>query len=296
MRFRRLASALVASLALLVSSEAFADGELELEQAKNSYDAGRYEEGVERFRAVLEDDGPDALQSREQIRQARAYFAACLIAVGQVSEADEQLELILRDDPAFRPDPVVFPGRLLDRFSAVRLRVQAEIEAKASAERRVEEEARRARLEYIRSLEQLAKEEVVVERHSRLVAALPFGAGQFQNGQTALGYTLLVTEALAAGASVVSYVLLQDVTRDAASAPDARRSSYNDDLRAWRMRTNVSFAVFAGLAAGGILHAQLTFVPEVRKTRERPLPKPPTGLPIAAALPGGAFVGWSGAF
>lgn len=296
MRLSLLASVLLVSAASFVATEARGDGALELERAKNSYDAGRYEEGVERFRAVLDDQGPEALQSREQRRQARAYYAACLIALGKAGEADEQLELILRDDPAWRPDPVVFPGRLVDRFTGVRMRVQAELEAQASAERRAQEEARLARAAYIRSLELLAKEEVTVERRSRFIAALPFGAGQFQADQPVLGFTLLATQALAIGASVGSFIASQAVQAEAASAPDSLRATYNDDLRTWRMRTNISAAVFAGLALGGILHAQLSFVPEVREVRERPLPKPPAGVPIASPLPGGGLVGWSGVF
>lgn len=292
MRLSKWLSVCLVLAASLVAFEARADEALELERAKNSYDAGRYEEGIERFRAVLDGE----LESPLLTRQARAYYAACLIAVGKTQEADEQLELILHDDPAWRPDPVIFPGRLVDRFTAVRMRVQAELEAKASSERRAEEEARLARAEYIRSLQLLAKEEVVLERHSRWIAALPFGIGQLQNGQTALGWTLLATETLAAGASVASFIALQSVSHDAARAPDSLKATYNDDLRTLRLQTNISFAIFAGLAAGGILHAQLTFVPEVREVRERPLPKPPASLPLAAMIPGGAVLGWSGAF
>ena len=72
-----------------------------------------------------------------------------------------------------------------------------------------------------RRCEPLASQESVVVRHSRWIAALPFGVGQFQNGQEGLGYALLVSEALLAGASITSGViymeLLADYTRQQSS-------------------------------------------------------------------------------
>ncbi len=295
MRLRQLA-ALGFLLAALVSvGEARADLALELEQAKNSYEAGRYEEGVERYRALLESE-TFSIDNPEELQRARAYYAACLIAVGDVNEADRQLELVLRDHPAWRPDPVIFPGRLVDRFTAVRLRLQAELEEKALAERRAQEEARQAQAEYIHSLELLAREEVVIERRSRFVATLPFGIGQFQNDQPVLGTTLLVGQGISAGLSLASLFAYHAKAAEAARAPESERAAFNDDLRTLRLQTNVSLAVFAGLAVGGILHAHLTFEPEARTVRERPLPKPPANLPVATYVPGGALVGFTGAF
>ena len=292
----------LAALGFLVSTLGFAgevradvDVALDLERAKNSYDAGRYEEGVERFRALLENDEV-VIENPEELLRARAYYAACLIAVGKVSEADRQLELVLRDHPAWRPDPVIFPGRLVDRFTAVRLRIQADLEAQALAEQRAQEEARLRQAEYIRSLENLAREEVVIERRSRFVATLPFGVGQFQNDQPVLGTTFLVGQGIAAGVSLASLFAYHAKAAEASRAKESDRAAFNEDLRNLRMQTNVSLAVFAGLAVGGILHAHLTFEPEVRTVRERPLPKPPTGRPVATYVPGGAVVGMSGTF
>src|SRR5690606_18904339 len=123
----------------------------------------RYEEGVERFRALLENEDVP-FDNPEDLPRARAYYAACLIALGRVSEADQQLELILRDHPAWRPDPVIFPGKLVDRFTAVRLRLQSELESQAIQKQREREEAEKRQAAYIQALEQLAREEVVIER------------------------------------------------------------------------------------------------------------------------------------
>ena len=294
MRPRTIAALGALCAALGFAGEVRANVALEMEQAKNSYEAGRYEEGVERFRALLENEDVP-FDNPEDLPRARAYYAACLIALGRVSEADQQLELILRDHPAWRPDPVIFPGKLVDRFTAVRLRLQSELESQAIQKQREREEAEKRQAAYIQALEQLAREEVVIERRSRLVASLPFGIGQFHNDQPVLGATFLVSEGIAAGVSLASLFAYHAKAAEAARAKESERASFNEDLERLRMQTNISLAVFAGLAVGGILHAHLTFEPEVRTVRERPLPQPPT-TPVATYVPGGALVGVAGAF
>lgn len=294
MRPRTFAALGVLCAALGFAGEVCASVALELEQAKNSYEAGRYEEGVERFRALLENENL-SFEHPEDLPRARAYYAACLIALGKVSEADHQLELVIREHPVWRPDPVIFPGKLVDRFTAVRLRLQDELEAKAIAERLAQEEAQRRQVAYIQALEQLAREEVVIEKRSRFVASLPFGIGQFHNDQPVLGTTFLVGQGVAAGVGLASLFAYHAKAAEAARAKESERASFNDDLDRLRMQTNISLAVFAGLAVGGILHAHLTFEPEVRTVRERPLPQPPTS-PVATYVPGGAVVSVAGAF
>jgi hypothetical protein len=280
---RKLVAAMLVAIAVVASARvaSAADDAAELERGKNSYDAGRY---------------PDGLRDPDAIKQARAYYAACLIAIGNTKEADRQFELILRDDPAYRPDPVIFPGKVVDRFTDVRARVQADIEAQAAADRTARDDARRAQAAYIRTLQQLASKEVVTERHSRWLALVPFGVGQFQNGQTALGWTFLASETLAAGAWGVSMGEYLATLKQAADAPDGRRYTFDDDVSTWRSRANLSLGVFSALAVAGIVHAEITFVPDARETKPRPLPAPPAGLPTASLVPGGAMMGFVGTF
>lgn len=294
---RKLVAALLVASALVASARiASADDASELERGKNSYDAGRYQEGVDRFSAMLDEKNPDGLRDPDAIKRARAYYAACLIAVGNVKEADRQFELILRDDPAYRPDPVVFPGKVVDRFTDVRARVQADIEAKAAADRKARDEARLAQAAYLRTLAELASKETITERHSRWIALVPFGVGQFQNGQTALGWAFLTSETLAVVSSGISTGVYLAKLKEAAEAPDVRRYTLNDELSTWNMRKNVSLGIFSALAVAGIVHAELTFVPDVRETKPRELPPAPAGLPTAALVPGGATVGFVGTF
>src|SRR5689334_811306 len=87
--------------AFLAAATARADDATGLERAKASYDAGRYAEGVERFREILNPGAPNALHEPTAIERARAYYAACLIALGRSEEGDAEIEKVIRNNPSF---------------------------------------------------------------------------------------------------------------------------------------------------------------------------------------------------
>jgi hypothetical protein len=139
---------------------------------------------------------------------------------------------------------------------------------------------------------------VVVVRHSRYIAALPFGVGQFQNGQDTLGYTFLVSESALAVTSVVAGIIhMQLVAQFAQYAPGTVNfDDFDSRRRASRDVSRFAALGFAAVAIGGIVQAELALVPEVRETRPRPLPKPPAVMPSAFGMVGGFGLGVSGRF
>jgi tetratricopeptide (TPR) repeat protein len=288
----------------LAVAPARADDASELERAKASYDAGRYAEGVDRFREILNPAAPNALREPTAIERARAYYAACLIALGRSAEADAEIEKVIRANPVFSPDPVAFPSKVIDRFIEIKSRLKQELEsasrARAALEQAAKAKAERQQREYIESLQRLASEETVVVRHSRWVAMIPFGAGQFQNGQEGLGYAFLVAESALAVASAASFVVYNGLIADVSS----KLGKEPIDFPNFESKLNTAFdvnqysnAALAVVALAGIVHAQLTFVPEVQETRFRPLPPPPPPLtPKVGAGPSGFFLGLGGRF
>ena len=82
--------------------------------------------------------------------------------------------------------------------------IQAEKVRQAQAAQAKLEEEKQRQARRLAMLEELASTETVIERHSRWFALVPFGAGQFQNGQTAEGWLFLIGEGLLAGGSVVA--------------------------------------------------------------------------------------------
>src|SRR5262245_9585745 len=98
-RSRKVPAVLVALALAVVAAPSRADDATELERAKVSYDAGRYAEGVDRFKEILTPGSPNALRDPASIERAQAYFAACLIALDRITEANEQIEKIYRTNP-----------------------------------------------------------------------------------------------------------------------------------------------------------------------------------------------------
>jgi hypothetical protein len=240
------------------------------------------------------------------------YLAAVLLAEGKDVEAQSVLDKLLLDKPDYQADPLRVSlqatdalidarGRLheiLSRLQAERVRQAQEEKARAEAER--QKAAQRQQL-----LEKLAGEELVIYRHSRWAAVLPFGVGQFQNGQDTAGWLFLSTEALLAIGSVVggAFTLYnQGQVQDALNRNDGTAPAYNARARVAAVVGDYFAAGFALVAVAGITHAQLTFVPQQTEVRRRPLPAlslsfTPWVEPGARSEGGaGAVVGLHGSF
>lgn len=274
-----------------------ADDAAALAPAKASYEAGRYEEGAARFRDMLDETSPRALHDRATRSRARAYYAACLLALGRGDDADLQLEGVVRDDPAFRPDPVELPGKLLQRFDAVRARLLpgADREAASAGGATSADASREAWLRYVAELERMASEEVVATRRSRLVAAVPFGVGQFQNGETGLGVAFLGVETALAGLSIASAVAWQ-VSVAQHDEPNVDTVALNERISTARTLNLWSTVALGAVALAGAAQAEIAFVPESREVRRRPVPRPPSVTPVVGGGPGAALFGVAAEF
>jgi len=301
-RSRKVPAVLVALALALIAAPSRADDATELERGKASYDAGRYAEGAERFKEILNPGSSNALRDPAVIERAQAYYAACLIALDRIVEANEQIEKIFRTNLRFVPDPAAFPSKVIDRFFAVQGKMKDQTLAGQQARDTAHEKEKKELQAYIATLQPLASQETVVVRHSRWIAALPFGVGQFQNGQDSLGYVFLVSEALLAGTSIttgVIYMQLQaDFTKQQGHQGQIDFNDLNDRLHSTVTINQYATAALGVIAIAGIAHAQLTFVPELRETRARPIPMPktPAVLPTVSPGPTGLVLGIVGRF
>ena len=301
------------------------DEQTELEKGRNAYRAQKYDEADARFLRML-DPKNGILHDRVLIKQARMYWAATLIAEHHDEDATNLFEVILTDDRNYEPDPLAFPTEVVNAFIDTRARLREKLEAiereqyRRAAERRVREEAtRKAEIARVKMLEQLAAEAEVTEKHSRWIALLPFGVGQFQNGQKGLGAAFLGTEGtLLAGAaiSIPFYISnLRDSTVVYSLADKSVSQQYLDRANTARY-VNLAFnGALALTAVIGVIQAEVAFVPEVVKLRPRTppalqVPAIPAAGPVlsplsfgAAPVPGregrgvtGAIVGVSASF
>ncbi len=290
--------ALLAAWLVALGDPARADAVSDLEKAHNAYVAHKYDDAAARLRALL-DPNAGTLKDADNIADARMYLGASLLAQNKKADAEGVFEQLLRDKPDYQPDSLRVTLQAIDALIDVRSRMREEL-ASIQAERVRQAQEQKAKLDAERQkavlrlamLEKLASEETVVQSNSRWLALVPFGVGQFQNGQAALGWTFLATESLLIVGSVVSQlVMIYNVHQmnAAAAIGSTTDQGYHDRAYAAYVATDLFTAGFALVALAGIIHAQVTFVPEHVTVRERPLPPvslAPLLLPLVGRGPG----------
>lgn len=287
----RLAAELLVAVTILVLAAPPAQAQdLEaFDEARRAYERQSYERAVDRFRELLETGEPE--EQGPLMVESRKYLAASYVLLGRTEAARKEFEQLLRAEPDYKLDPVAFPSEVYDVFERVRTRFEEErarerrLSEEREAKRRREEAERLIRSqERVAQLRELARTVVVEQRNSRWVAALPFGAGQFQNQDRGLGLFFAATEAILAVLSVTTGALHLAIRDEDPGADDDLRTRLIRLERFYRYTNWVSSGLLAGLAIAGVAEAQARFVPVHRTERTRALPED-LGVPGAEAAP-----------
>jgi hypothetical protein len=282
---RALAAAVLAVAVGTTALEARADADAELEKAHDAYVARQYDAAEARLRVLL-DPKLGALRDPDKVADARMILGAVLLAEGKKDDAAKTFDELLMEKSDYMPDPFRVDPEAIRAFrdEVDHLRKQLEVIQQAKVKKEQEEKAKELALRQkealrIKMLEQLAGQETIVEHNSRWWALVPFGVGQFQNRQSSFGWVLLVSESAFAIGSIVGAGASFYNSLQANSAQDAGQSdlalAYHQRAQSWFVAGNTSFGLFAVTAVVGILHAELTFVPEHVTTRKRDIPPPP---------------------
>ena len=299
---RRLLASLVFGLLTFGATAAFADDRAELEKARASYLSRNWAEAELRARGIL--DGGS--KERAIVSQARMILGAALIAQGKKEPAVETFEKLALDDPTFDPDPLSYPSDVINTFidtraqQADRIKNQAVTLAKLEAERKAREEAEREKQKrWLELVKAQAQEEKITVRNSRLVACLPFGAGQFQNDQPTLGWIFLGTEAaLVVGTAITlpMHFYARDRRQVYIDAQDLQLATQWDQRADQIQVANLILAgSFVAVAAVGILQANVSFQPQRDERKKRDLPPVGHFGPVLTPLAGGGgYVGITG--
>jgi tetratricopeptide (TPR) repeat protein len=303
MRFRRLLAwgALVACLAF--AGSAFAQ-QAELDKGRAAYIAHRYEDAERIFAQMFANGAPP--QAPGVVAEGRMYWGATLVALGRKDDAERIFHDLLRDAPSYSPDPVIVAADAVNLFEDTKAKYTAELNAaeerrrqdaeaaRVAEQKRREEEARR-----LQRLQELAAEEQTTIFHSRWIALLPYGIGQFQNGDKGLGFLFLSVEASLTAASVVTWATFVAYRSDADQAYNTGR--YNDYLgyisrdNDWRTANLVVDGILAGVAVIGIVEAEIAYKPALVNTRARPVPAVKL-LPTLRPARQGGILGIEGKF
>ena len=291
-----LAAVLLATM-LAVSVPAGAAGQqAEFDKGQQLYANGQHVQADDYFRKAIDSVNP-TITEPNLVAKGRMIIAASDMYLGRKADAIAQFELILKASAKFEPDPIAFPPGVLDEFKKTRERLEKEAIAKAAGDKTTKDLlACRADLSRVEaryeSLKTYAGDERLVTKRSRIVASLPFGIGQFQNGETGLGILFLTGEVAAVAAATIAFGIHESIPRQPADVGKARSAETSS-----KVVNLISVGAFFVLAAGGIVQAHLAFVPETYDTRKRTLPPQFLRIePIIAPTAGGATFGLSGAF
>jgi len=311
-RPRRLLVVAAFALFAFAAAPAHAQGRAELEKARAAYLARNYAEAEERLRALT--DAKTGVKELTLLSQARMYLGAVHLAQGRREQAVDVFEKLILEDPPFEPDPLGYPSDVINTFIDVRVQLQERIRqaaqnaAKLEAEKRARAEEEKRRQEaWLATVKRMATEEKITVKNSRLVASLPFGAGQFQNGDTILGWTFFAAETALVLGTVVTVPMA--VYARGRAEEEARLGDLQGKAELYRQRAddirvvNLTLAgAFAVVAIAGIVQANLGYVPERVETKKRELPPLARLVPVIAPVarsetsfvPSGFFLGVQG--
>jgi tetratricopeptide (TPR) repeat protein len=216
----------------------------ELRRAVNEYHYGNYAKAIEQLQGLL---SPMRLNTDEQFLEAQKFLAFSYYLSGSLDLVDDEFAKLLYLSPDYELDPFAVPPPIIERFENVRRTLKKQLNVVRERKRKQDLKQKSTGLT-IRTVEH-----TVVEQSSALTL-LPFGAGQFQNGEYGAGAAFLLTELAFLTINVGAY--LYSLTLDH-YAPSQRR-----------LVEGVTLAQYGGLALFGItwtvgvFQARFHFVPE----------------------------------
>ena len=251
-----------AAALLLLASAALAQSDLRVIQGMRFYGEGEFAKA----RDVLVTAVESPALSRTQRVRARIYLAASYYALNDMASAKGQFLALARSDPDTKIDPVMFVPELVALFD----------DAKEEVARETPAEPPRPAAPPVEKKVELVPAPAPAPGPPLALAFVPFGVGQFANGDGGRGWIYLGAEAAAYAVATGGLFYFESLKREGTFLGGG---SFEDPAQA-RAIQNVYLAGFwAGnaLAAIGIADAVLT---------RRPAP-PPVKIAVA---PSGAAV------
>lgn len=270
--------AIVLSLALsllaLWPSSAEATVVDDFARARETYARGEYQRAVVLFDALVQ-----ATQSSDRHRiiyeRSLKYLGASYFYLGSEDQARAQFARLLRIREDIQFEAYIFGNDATELFE--RLREEARrrrVEIDEDYERVVRElEELRVQLRVAtETLYTIASRESVEIQHDPRLAWVPFGAGQFQNGNEGLGWFFFGSEltlTLLAAGSIAAWVPL-DATRRHGAGLSSLGGTFVDVLQ---FTTLISSGLLLTITVAGIIDALSNYVPSHTETRLREPPR-----------------------
>ncbi len=252
--------ATVAFAATLLGAElSYATPAQDFSRARETFRRGEYREAIPLLKDLLY---PNArLSSRSDLAEAHLLLGVSHFETGNKAEAEVEFEKALRYDVGLTLDPLLFSEGAVAFFEGIKAAYKKKAEQEAEKLRLAEERDR-----YRKALENL----YVYEKRSYYVNFIPFGAGQFQNGDNGKGLFFSVSESLTCGASgvIFSYLILKyglggDVPPEEAGS-----------VRRWQQVQVAAGTVCLGLMTWGVVDSLMNYESTYRTTPDPSLLPP----------------------
>ncbi len=182
---------------------------------REAFERGRTAFGRAEYRRAIEILNPllypeVVLDSEGEVVQAHRMLGVAYLYMNHAEDARREFHKLLELRPDYRFDPLLDPQPVVDAFNAVVKEEESEIAA-IETRRRLRDQELAARRQREARLHPTSSGLLVYERHSYLLNFVPFGAGQFQNGQRRKGWFFLGVEgglaAISLGAFLTNFAL-----------------------------------------------------------------------------------------
>ncbi len=248
----------------------------DLKRARDRYEFGAWADAAGAAR--------DLIARRPELPEAEAVEAWRILGLaeyqlGDQRQAREAFVNLLSLDPDQALDPFLVPPPIVEFFDRVKreneehLRPLRERKRQLREQERLAEEARRRLLAEEQARSGPPTRVVRVQDRIYLFNWMPFGAGQFQNGDTAKG-TIIATAEVVIGLANIAAILIHNQIADDRSRRCSVQDTTNcslppitDSDRRLLQRIDTVKYVTAGLFwavyAYGVVDAHLGFVPKV---------------------------------
>lgn len=235
--------------------------------------------------------GPDQTTKARTLLAVGLYFEA-----QQVTDAAERTELldaaslqfleILRNNPFYKLNPMIYPASVVELFANVEAEHSAELDAlRAELRKDSDPESQGLQTVYI---------EREVDRFSYAVNFMPFGLGQLQNDEPIQGTLFASAQALTLALNIGSYWRVEDLRSDFDGKYDAGRGNSAEQARNWQRMQYIGLAAFVGLYAWSVIDALVDYKPYTVRIRSLDTPPPELSTGSSDAPDPELKIGWNG--
>jgi tetratricopeptide (TPR) repeat protein len=250
--------------------------EADVKRARDRYEFGAYSDAAGAAREIL--SRSTALPEPVAL-EAWRILGLAEYQLGDLPAARDAFIHLLSIDPDQTLDPFLVPPPIVGFFDKVRADAEPELAPLRERKRQLEEQERLAEEARRRLLAEEAirsgppSKVILVEEHVYLLNFMPFGVGQFQNGDTTKGIVIAVSQvvlgAINLGAILAHNAIADDSSRRCLVSTPTNCSNppIPDSDRALLQNIDVvkyvSAGLFWGVYAYGVVDSLVNYVPRI---------------------------------